>query len=95
MKEGSKTYPCVASSHAFNGGITIQDEQRFECPVEASGTSSRSLIAQVVSTYGDTTRSSLYVTIQRGSPISAPQHGGFQGCGAERPRGWGGEDPGI
>jgi len=65
VKEGANTYPCVASSRAFPGGPIVQDEQRFACSLDAPGTNPRSLVAQVVSPYGDTTRTSLLVTIQR------------------------------
>lgn len=65
VKEGGNTYPCVPSFHAFTSGVLIPDEQRFECFVAASDSPSRSLVAQVVSPFGDTARTSLSVTIQR------------------------------
>jgi len=65
VKEGSRTYPCAASSHTFTNDALIQDEQRFACSVEASDSPSRSLVAQVASTYGDTARTSLSVTVLR------------------------------
>jgi len=65
VKEGSSTYPCISSSHSFLSGFLIQDEQRFECSLEVTDSPSRSLVAQVVSPYGDTTTSALFLTIQR------------------------------
>lgn len=65
VKEGDITYPCTSSSHSFLDGILIQDEQRFECVLYATDSPSRSLVAQVVSPYGDTATVALSVTVQR------------------------------